>query len=254
MADENQSSKMSRRKFIKNSSYAAGGVIGGGLVGTLIGTNIPGVTNEDTQTKTKSESASRNHFNRAYMYFTRNSDFDTLTAATERIFPEDKNGPGAKKLDVPYFIDHQLAGDYGHNAKEYMQGPFHTGTDTQGYQSPLRRHEIFMIGIRALESESQSDYDDSFADLDNDKQDKILKKFEDDKVKIKGVLASDFFELLRTATLSGAYADPVYGGNNDMEGWGMKNFPGAQMSYLNKIEKEKFVDNEIKPQSLSSMS
>ncbi|MFC7062091.1 gluconate 2-dehydrogenase subunit 3 family protein [Halobacillus seohaensis] len=109
------------------------------------------------------------------MYFTRQSDFHILSAATERIYPKDENGPGAVQLGAPYFIDHQLAGDYGKNEREYMQGPFISGTEYQGYQTPLRRHEIFMVGIRAIEEESKSNYDSSFVDLEGEKQDEVLK-------------------------------------------------------------------------------
>ncbi|RUX76903.1 gluconate 2-dehydrogenase subunit 3 family protein [Mesorhizobium sp. M7A.F.Ca.US.006.04.2.1] len=37
-----------------------------------------------------------------------------VEAATERLIPEDDLGPGAKACGVPLFIDHQLAGAYGH--------------------------------------------------------------------------------------------------------------------------------------------
>ncbi|HIS29141.1 MAG TPA: gluconate 2-dehydrogenase subunit 3 family protein, partial [Candidatus Avamphibacillus intestinigallinarum] len=55
----------------------------------------------------------------------------------------------------------------------------------------------------------------------------------------------------RSATLAGAYADPIYAGNENMDGWKMKDFPGHQMSYIQDIEKDKF--QKIKPKSLSSM-
>src|SRR5690625_231247 len=84
------------------------------------------------------------------MYFRRRKDFDILSAAAERIYPEDENGPGAIALGAPYFIDHQLAGGFGNNEREYTMGPFNAGTDYQGYQSPLKRHEVFMAGIRAM--------------------------------------------------------------------------------------------------------
>src|SRR5690625_3860788 len=145
------------------------------------------------------------------MYFTRKKDFDVLSAATERIYPKDENGPGAIELGVPYFIDHQLAGDYGKNEREYRLGPFFTGTAYQGYQSPLSRHEIFLAGIRGIEKESQADYDTPFVDLDGDQQDEILQKFQDDKVKLKHFSSAYFFEQLRSATISGTYADPLYG-------------------------------------------
>lgn len=74
-----------------------------------------------------------------------------MSQATERIFPEDDFGPGAIGLGVPYFIDNQLAGSYGVNAREYMQAPFDVGEPTQGYQTPLIRQEVFLSGIRKLE-------------------------------------------------------------------------------------------------------
>lgn len=68
------------------------------------------------------------------MFFSREEDFNTLKAATERIFPEDDHGPGAIKLSVPYFIDKQLAGSWGTNAKAYMKDPFLQNKQTHEYQ------------------------------------------------------------------------------------------------------------------------
>ncbi|WP_390217059.1 gluconate 2-dehydrogenase subunit 3 family protein [Halobacillus seohaensis] len=65
---------------------------------------------------------------------------------------------------------------------------------------------------------------------------------------MKHVSSLYFFELLRSATISGTYADPLYGGNANMEAWKMKNFPGSQMSYLKEIESEEFI--EMEPNSL----
>src|SRR5699024_12316384 len=81
------------------------------------------------------------------------AEFNTLSEATERIFPKNDSGPGAIELGVPYFIDHQLAGSYGYNTQEYMQGPFPKGSPYQGYQTPLKRNEIFVEGIRGLDRE-----------------------------------------------------------------------------------------------------
>src|SRR5699024_4909489 len=99
----------SRRKFLKDSGIAAGGVIGGFLLGGYFGN--PFETEEaskDTDSKDKDKKA----FTESRMFFTRFDDFSALEQATERIFPEDKNGPGAIELGVPYFIDKQLAGDF----------------------------------------------------------------------------------------------------------------------------------------------
>lgn len=246
LSDNKNETNLSRRKFLKTTGYVAGGAIGGGILGSLLGVNI-GVQTEQASTSPTPEPVIHQ---RALMFFTRRKDFDVLSAATERIFPEDDNGPGAIALGVPYFIDHQLAGGYGNNDREYMQGPFYEGTPYQGYQTRLKRNEIFMQGIRAIEQESNKAYSTSFTELDGEQQDEILRKFENDEVTLKGVKASLFFELLRSATLAGVYSDPLYNGNDNMDGWRMKEFPGHQMSYKQYIESEDFV--EIEAQSLQS--
>ena len=58
---------------------------------------------------------------------------------------------------------------------------------------------------------------------------KISVALEKDEVKIPGLKSSFFFEILRKSTIEGAYADPLYGGNKDMQGWKMKEYPGVQM-------------------------
>lgn len=231
----------SRRSFLKKSGYAAGGVVGGGIIGSLIGINLDGKEKEDTK------SDSTKNVTQERMYFTNQKDFDVLSEATERIFPKDDNGPGAIDLGVPYFIDHQLAGAYGYNTQEYMQGPFHQGTDFQGYQTRLKRNEIYMLGVRMLEQKSKESHDSSFTDLEGDQKDNILKQFEDDEVKMRGVQSSEFFTLLFDATMAGVYADPLYSGNLYMEGWKMKEYPGHVGSYKDKIEEDEFINMDPTP-------
>src|SRR5699024_11414145 len=67
------------------------------------------------------------------IFFHNDADFETISQAMERIFPEDDLGPGAIKLGVPYFLDMQLAGAYCNNSKEYMKGRLLEGEATQGY-------------------------------------------------------------------------------------------------------------------------
>jgi gluconate 2-dehydrogenase gamma chain len=40
--------------------------------------------------------------------------------------------------------------------------------------------------------------------------------------------SQQFFNTLRTHTMEGMFADPVYGGNKDFAGWRLVGFPGAQ--------------------------
>lgn len=236
----------SRRDFLKTSGVAAGALIGGGIIGGLIGANANN-TAAPGEAPATSEGGAVGGV-RGLMFFKNDAEFQILAQATERIFPEDDLGPGAIGLGVPYFIDRQLAGAYGENSKEYMQGPFLEGEMTQGYQSRLKRNEMFRQGLQIMQQEAQSRFKANFVDLEGAQMDEILTAFQEDEIQMSGVNALFFFRLLRMATLEGAYADPIYGGNQNMEGWKMKGFPGHQAAYINDIESEDFV--EIEPHSL----
>ncbi|AVK98780.1 gluconate 2-dehydrogenase subunit 3 family protein [Lysinibacillus sphaericus] len=244
-ADKN----VSRRDFLKTTGIAAGTLVGGGLIGGLVGYNIngKGTSTLEHGNGTTNEAAGSP---KAKMFFMNERDFKILSNATERIFPKDDLGPGAIDLDVPYFIDHQLAGQYGSNSKEYMQGPFGEGSPTQGYQSRLTRAEIFKQGIAKMETEAQSRFKKSFNDLEGKQMDEILTAFQKGDIQMSGVTSAFFFALLRAATLEGAYSDPLYGGNRNMEGWRMKGFPGHQMAYITMIEDPKF--QKIEPNQLGN--
>ncbi|AQU78153.1 MULTISPECIES: gluconate 2-dehydrogenase subunit 3 family protein [Planococcus] len=238
----------SRRDFLKTSGIATGALIGGGIIGGLIGANT---NKQDNATDSSSSSGGTKEASssiRGLTFFKSMADFEVLSQATERIFPEDDLGPGAIGLAVPYFIDNQLAGSYGENSKEYMQAPFAQGEPTQGYQSRLKRNEMFIQGIQLMQEEADSRFKTKFVDLEGEQMDEILTAFQENEIKMRGVESQFFFRLLRQATLEGAYADPIYGGNANMDGWQMKGFPGHQLAYIKDIESEDFV--EIKPKSL----
>lgn len=192
-----------------------------------------------------------NPLNRARMFFTNELDFSTLSEAAERIFPKDELGPGAKELAVPYFIDNQLAGAYGYNAREYIAGPHFKGAPTQGYQTPLVRRDLFKQGILALNNAAQERFKKDFPQLSGTEQDQILMDCEAGKLPTQGFTSDYFFSLLKNAVLAGAYADPLYNGNNNMDGWRMKEYPGAQMAYTYLMTSETF--EKVPPVSLSSM-
>lgn len=241
---------LSRRDFLKTTGIATGAVIGGGLIGGLVGYNAkqaPTRPGKEVGTGTEHEVVNT----RGLMFFTNTNEFNVLSEAVERIFPEDELGPGAIGLGVPYFIDNQLAGNYGSNAKEYMQGPFFAGESTQGYQSRLTRAEIFRQGLAKMDEESKKRFDKGFASLEGAQMDEVITAFQKNEIDMKGVASEFYFKLLRQATLEGAYADPIYNGNINMDGWRMKGFPGHQMAYINEIEDEGFM--KIEPKSISSM-
>lgn len=246
MAKEPQN--YSRRDFLKTSGVAAGALIGGGIIGGLIGVNVNDTATPNGKPGTGEGGAPAAV--RGLMFFKNEAEFQVLAQATERIFPEDELGPGAIGLGVPYFIDHQLAGAYGENSKEYMQGPFFEGEPTQGYQSRLKRNEMFRQGLQIMQQEAKSRFNANFVDLEGEQMDEILTAFQEGEIRMSAASSRFFFGLLRMATLEGAYADPIYGGNQNMEGWKMKGFPGHQAAYINDIESEEFVG--IAPHSVGS--
>lgn len=254
---------LSRRQFLKNSGLVAGGVVGGSLFGGLL-------TNQYQKKGSQTQGDTSKNLLDARMFFSRREDFEILSAATERLFPKSKDGPGAIELGIPYFIDKQLAGSWGNNAKEYMRGPFiqarqvqnpNINQDSQGpntetqsptptprYQTRLTRSEVFLIGLRKLDNIAQDKFGVKFVDAEENQQDEILTMFEANEVDLAGVSSETFFHLLLKTTIEGAYSDPVYGGNKDMMGWRMKEYPGPRMGYLEQIEEDEFIFME--PESL----
>ena len=243
--------KVSRRHFVQGTGLAVGGLILGGGIGGYIGHTFGWKDEPAPKKEQTAPSAPQVDYTEAMQFFKRKEDFQVLSAATECIFPEDEHGPGAIGLGVPYFIDKQLAGPWGMNTDDYMKGPFIQPELGQPAQSPLTRQDIFLIGVRKLNEESKTRFEKPFYELGEEQQIEILQDFESGKVEMNKVSSAVFFAMLRTATLEGAYSDPLYGGNKNMEGWKMKEFPGAQMSYAHMVEEEEFV--YIEPISLRDM-
>ena len=137
---------ISRRRFLQYTGLVTGAAAALGL------STVSMAAEQGGNAHSGHAAATANPLNRARMFFTNELDFSTLSEAAERIFPKDEFGPGAKELAVPYFIDNQLAGAYGYNAREYIAGPHFRGAPTQGYQTPLVRRDLFKQGILALNS------------------------------------------------------------------------------------------------------
>lgn len=261
MTNENNEKQFSRRDFLKNSGMVAGGIAGGTLFGGLV---TGGLLKDDSKSlnDNKSENSSDStqntnnelEFMKARMFFDRIEDYKTLEAACELIYPEDDNGPGAIELGAPLFIDKQLAMIWGINGNEYRDGPFeipvvHSGLDKVIHNRNTRQ-SIFLDGLRTMNKKSHDDYDKPYYELDEKQQSEIMDQFVDSSIEMKTVESDGFFALLKQSVLEGVYSDPLYGGNKNMEGWKMRNFPGAQMSYGNYIDSEEFVQDQLDTVSL----
>lgn len=234
-------SKFSRRQFLKVTSVAAG-------TAAISATALP-VSAASHGGKTNGDEASSNV--RGKMFFTNQLQFQTLSQAAERIFPKDELGPGAIELGVPYFIDNQLAAAYGFNAREYNAGPFGEGAPTQGQQTALLRKDVILQGLAALNKQANEQYKKDFPDITDAQKDEILKLCAAGKIPAEGFKSSYFFSVLKEMVMGGVYADPIYNGNNNKDGWRMKEYPGHQMSYLDVVDSKKF--EIIDPMSLADM-
>ena len=136
-----------------------------------------------------------------------------ITAAAERIFPADSETPGATDAAVVIYIDRQLAGPHGRDKYRYTKGPWIKSVPEHGNQDKATPQQIYREGIPTLGPD--------FAAQSPEEQDRRLTAIE----------RTPFFAQLRAHTIEGMFCDPLHGGNANLVGWKMINFPGPVMSY-----------------------
>jgi gluconate 2-dehydrogenase gamma chain len=89
--------------------------------------------------------------------------------------------------------------------------------------------DFYRRGLAALDRHCRTTHNASFVRLDAAKQDEVIKALEENKAAgFTWPSAPAFFNTVRTHTMEGMFADPVYGGNKDFAGWRLLDFPGAQ--------------------------
>ncbi|GAN89444.1 gluconate 2-dehydrogenase subunit gamma [Gluconobacter frateurii M-2] len=165
-------------------------------------------------------------------------EYRFVEAAAERLFPQDQHGPGARTLGVAEFIDRQMESPYGHGDNWYMSAPFMQGPANLGYQLPFVPRDLYRKGIAGLETYTRQQHGKVFADLPPAAQEQILTALEGGSVSLGDVPGRVFFEQLRTNTLEGAFADPLYGGNKRLGGWLMLGFPGARADFMDWVNQD----------------
>lgn len=179
------------------------------------------------------------------------NEVNELKAIVSTIIPNDSNGPGGVEAGVISFIDHELFGDYGNNARMYMKGPFVLSGQTnslivdgitysQGtiatpfsgptYQYNLTLREFWRTGLTAIQSYSNSAYGNNFEKLNSGQQTQVLTDLYNNKpTNFNGIVPLDFFNELIFLVWSGYLMDPMYGGNQLMAGWKLVAFNGTNM-------------------------
>jgi len=175
-----------------------------------------------------------------------------VEAIAETVIPSDSNGPGAKEAGAIYFIDKQLAGEYGHSGNMYMQGPFvmpgqkgpitvqgvtypggspavRQGAGTR-FQYSKNMREFWRLGLSYLEGYSQTAYGAPFESLTADKQTQVLTDLWNNKpTNFADIIPQDFFAEVHDMVIMGFFCDPLYGGNQNMVGWAYVGHNGVNL-------------------------
>ena len=65
----------------------------------------------------------------------------------------------------------------------------------------------------------------------------MLQKFESGEAEFQQLPSKLFFSYLLQNTREGFFSDPIHGGNKDMVGWKLINFPGARADFMDWVER-----------------
>jgi len=190
-----------RRSFLKRAAVGAGAVAGSGLVPAVYSQTLD--QHKDDAATTAPHPTSIQHG--AFFNYEQAS---TVAAFTERLMPGAPGKPGARDAGVLNYIDLALAGAYA---------------DLQ---------DFYRRGLAQLDAYRHATYKQSFTQLDPARQDEVLAALEQGKAPgFTLPRAQEFFNVVRTHTMEGMFADPIYGGNRDFAGWRLVGFPGAQGNF-----------------------
>jgi gluconate 2-dehydrogenase gamma chain len=140
--------------------------------------------------------------------FLNEDDSRTITAFTERLMPGAPGKPGATNAGVLNYIDLALSGAY---------------SDQQ---------DFYRRGVAQLDEHCIKIYSKPFRSITAAQQDECITALEQGKApEFVWPTAQAFFNTVRTHTMEGMFADPIYGGNKDFAGWRLVGFPGAQPQF-----------------------
>jgi gluconate 2-dehydrogenase gamma chain len=189
----------SRREFLVRAAVGAGAAAGAGLVPDAIAQNHEQMEGGAAAPGAQHPSGSE------HGAFFNHADAVTIAAFTERLMPSAPGKPGARDADVLNYIDLALAGAYA------------------------ELQDFYRRGIASLDAYCRGAYKESFVHLTPERQDEVITALEEGKATgFSWPSAKEFFSILRTHTMEGMFADPLYGGNKDFAGWRLVGFPGAQ--------------------------
>ncbi|MFZ0217095.1 MAG: gluconate 2-dehydrogenase subunit 3 family protein [Candidatus Dormiibacterota bacterium] len=239
---------LTRRAFI------AGGISGLAVVASAGGIILSSRGSGPTVTAAAATAAPKLQFFEA-------SEATLVTAMAERMFPAMDGSPGATDLHVVAYIDGQLSGGWGQGERQYRQGPFVLPKEAgYGWQYDMTPGAAYKAALPALASYVKQQYGKTYDQLSGTQQDAVLTALEKGAVStfqpsLQMMSAKDFFSMFRENVVEGLFADPMYGGNLNMDGWRWVGFPGNPMAYNDPYGSyigQWFITYDVEPKSLMS--
>jgi gluconate 2-dehydrogenase gamma chain len=190
-----------RRAFLVGAAIGAGAAVASGGI-------VPGAhaTNDEAHSPSHTLGSAQPHSqgDRQGVFFNR-EEAATITAFTERLMPGAPGKPGAGDADVLHYIDLALSGAYA------------------------ELQDFYRRGLAQLDDYCRNTFREPFRQLHAAQQSAVIAALEDATATgFTWPTAQQFFSIVRTHTMEGMFADPVYGGNRDFAGWRLVGFPGAQ--------------------------
>ena len=187
-----------RRAFLVRAAVGAGAVAGAGLV--------PELDAQMEHKQAENPSASHQHPSGAeHGAFFNHDDAVTMRRSPSGSCPARRASRARRDAGVLNYIDLALAGAYA---------------DLQ---------DFYRRGLAQLDAYCRKTYNTSFQQLSAAQQDEVITALEEGKATgFTWPTAQAFFNTVRTHTMEGMFADPIYGGNKDFAGWRLVGFPGAQ--------------------------
>ena len=187
-----------------------------------------------------------------YRFFTA-SEARALGVVVDALLPSEGGIPGARDAGVVTFVDHRLAADEGVPtftdppfAKTY-EGDSPPGPDTDevvwipagelyryGPQEvDLTARQIYRGGLEALDRHARRRFGTPLENLSPGQAHQVVADLSDGKVEMQADEPSTLtlFDTLFSDVGQGWLADPMYGGNRNLEVWRAIGYPGAQRAY-----------------------
>lgn len=194
-----------RRAFLVGTAVGAGAAAGSALIPKAFakGPERDAATNAPTP-----EHATAHMMAGGHGAFFNDDDTRTIAAFAERLMPSGSGKPGATDANVVNYIDLALSGPYSD------------------------RQDFYRRGVAQLDAYCAKSFGKPFRFLTAAQQDQAISALEQGKASgFDWPKPHEFFEIVRTHTMEGMFADPIYGGNRDFSGWRLVDFPGAQAMF-----------------------